>query len=206
MREKAVERRYGGYGSQRGRGFPCLLRSERLYPGPGNILALSTAACCGLRRGLPLYLGIFCGYYAVQAICAVIVFALGTAVPDVLFVLRYVGAAYILYLAVHIARNVPDLDTSRTSASFAQGFLLQFVNAKIYLFGITALVGFVINWSAELWALMAAEMFIATIGSAATLTWVFFGTILQNAYRRNYRVANIAFAISLALCAVEMLL
>ena len=160
----------------------------------------------GWRRGLPLYLGIFCGYYAVQAICAIAVFALGASVPDALPALRYVGAAYIAWLAVHIARSEPAEEGGRASASFTQGFLLQFVNAKIYLFGVTALVGFVVDWSAELWALMAAEMFIATLGSLATLTWVAFGVVLQGAYRRHYRVANAVFALSLGFCAVEMLL
>ena len=74
------------------------------------------------------------------------------------------------------------------------------------MFGITALVGFVVDWSAEFSALMAAEMLIATIGSAATLVWIAFGVLLQGAYRRHYRAANALFAVSLALCAVEMLL
>lgn len=53
---------------------------------------------------------------------------------------------------------------------------------------------------------MAAEMLIATIGSAATLVWIAFGVLLQGAYRRHYRAANALFAVSLALCAIEMLL
>ena len=174
-------------------------------PGPGNLLALNTAAAFGWQKGLPLFLGIFCGYFAVQAICALMVYALGSATPGALGALRWAGAAYIVWLAVHIARSKPD-DGGEASASFTRGFLLQFVNAKIYLFGITALVGFVVGWSAEFSALMAAEMLIATIGSAATLVWIAFGVLLQGAYRRHYRAANALFAVSLALCAVEMLL
>ena len=175
-------------------------------PGPGNILALSTAVDHGWRRGMPLYLGIFCGYFAVQGLCALIVFLLGAAASEALGALRYVGAAYVAWLAVHVARSASAREGSASRASFAQGFLLQFVNAKIYLFGITPLTGFVAGWSSVLPALLGAEMLIATIGTVATLAWVAFGVALQDAYRAHYRAANAAFAVTLCLCAVEMLL
>lgn len=53
-------------------------------PGPGNLLALNAAAAFGWQKGLPLFLGIFCGYFAVQAICALAVYALGSATPGAL--------------------------------------------------------------------------------------------------------------------------
>lgn len=175
-------------------------------PGPGNILALSTAASHGWRRGMPLYLGIFCGYFAVQALCALAVFWMGETVPDLLGSLKVVGAVYVVWLAVHIARSKPATDGAQSRASFAQGFLLQFVNVKIYLFGITALVGFVVGSASDLPTLMATEMFVAAVGTVATLTWVAFGVALQGVYLRHFRAANLLFAASLAFCAVEMLL
>ena len=42
-------------------------------PGPGNILALNTVTNYGWKKGTPLFLGIFSGYYVVQMICAVFV-------------------------------------------------------------------------------------------------------------------------------------
>ena len=72
-------------------------------PGPGNILALNTVTNYGWKKGNPLFLGIFAGYYVVQLICAVFVFGVSAFLPGVLDVMKYVGAAYILWLAVHIA-------------------------------------------------------------------------------------------------------
>ncbi|MEC4295715.1 LysE family transporter [Adlercreutzia shanghongiae] len=181
----------------------CLVNA--FTPGPGNILALSTAASHGWRRGMPLYLGIFCGYFAVQAICALTVFFLGSAVPDALGILKYAGAAYVVWLAVHIARSRPEDDESGGRPSFVQGFLLQFVNVKIYLFGITALVGFIVGHASDLPTLMATEMAIASIGTVATLAWIAFGVALQKAYLRHFRAANLVFAATLVLCAAEML-
>ena len=97
-------------------------------PGPGNILALNTVTNYGWKKGKPLFFGIFTGYYVVQIICAVFVYGVGTFLPDALQVMKYIGAAYILWLAIHIAISKPEVSEEQGSASFIKGFLLQFVN------------------------------------------------------------------------------
>ena len=174
-------------------------------PGPGNILALNTVTNYGYKKGRPLYWGIFAGYYAVQVICAVFVFGVSTFLPDLLGIMKYIGAAYILWLAVHIALSKPTTGTVEKSASFLKGFLLQFVNVKIYLFGITALTGYVTEYSASLWVLLLFEIIIATIGTIATLTWIGMGVLIQRAYQKYYRVINIILALTLSECVYSML-
>ena len=56
-------------------------------------------------------------------------------------VMKYIGAAYILWLAIHIVFSKPSTENAEQSASFLKGFMLQFVNVKIYMFGVTALPG-----------------------------------------------------------------
>ncbi|MFG6345271.1 MAG: LysE family transporter [Lachnospiraceae bacterium] len=174
-------------------------------PGPGNILALNTVTNYGYKKGRPLYWGIFAGYYVVQVICAVFVFGVSTFLPDLLGIMKYIGAAYILWLAVHIALSKPITSTVEKSASFLKGFLLQFVNVKIYLFGITALTGYVTEYSAALWVLLLFEMIIATIGTIATLTWIGMGVLIQRAYQKYYRLINIILALTLSECVYSML-
>ena len=174
-------------------------------PGPGNILALNTVTNYGYKKGRPLFGGIFAGYYVVQILCAVFVFGVSTFMPDVLGIMKYIGAAYILWLAVHIALSRPEAGAVEKSASFLKGFLLQFVNIKIYLFGITALTGYITGYSASLWVLLLFEIIIATIGTIATLTWVGMGVLLQRAYQKYYRVINMILAFILAECVYSML-
>ena len=85
-------------------------------PGPGNILALNTVTNYGYKKGRPLYWGIFAGYYVVQVICAVFVFGVSTFLPDLLGIMKYIGAAYILWLAIHIALSKPTTSTVEKSA------------------------------------------------------------------------------------------
>jgi len=174
-------------------------------PGPGNILALNTITNYGWKKGKPLFFGIFTGYYVVQLICAVFVFGVSMLLPRVMGVMKYVGAAYILYLAIHIAINRPSEGGAEHSASFWKGFLLQFVNVKIYLFGITALTGYITDYSTNLWVLVFFELVIATIGTIATSSWIAAGMAIQKIYLRHYRPINIILALTLLECVYSML-
>ncbi len=176
-----------------------------ITPGPGNILALNTVSNYGWKKGKPLFFGIFVGYYVVQILCAVFVFGVSAFLPNVLGVMKYIGAAYILWLAIHIVISKPAIDSSEKSASFLKGFLLQFVNVKIYLFGITALTGYITDYSTSLMTLLFFELIIATIGTIATLTWIGLGVLLRKAYQKYYRPINIVLALTLLKCVYSML-
>lgn len=175
-------------------------------PGPGNILALNTMANYGWKRGKPLFFGIFAGYFFVQALCAFFLFGLESLINPLMTALKYAGAIYILWLAYQVVISKPDKKTSEKQPSFWIGFVLQFVNVKIFLFGITALTGYITPYYSSLGMLLFFEMIIATVGTIATLTWIFFGGLLQETYLKHYRIINIILALLLLQCAVALLL
>ena len=175
-------------------------------PGPGNILALNTMTNYGWKRGKPLFFGIFAGYFFVQALCAFFIFGLENLINPIMTVLTYAGAIYILWLAYQVAISKPDNKTSEKQPSFWIGFVLQIVNVKIFLFGITALTGYITPYYSSLGMLLFFEMIIATVGTIATLTWIFFGGLLQETYFKHYRIINIILALLLLQCAVALLL
>ena len=174
-------------------------------PGPGNILALNTVTNYGWKKGKPLFFGIFAGYYVVQIICAIFVFGIGAFLPDALKIMKYVGAAYIMWLAIHIAISKPATNKEKGSASFLKGFMLQFVNIKIYMFGVTALTGYITPYSTALMVLLGFELIIATIGTIATSTWIGMGMLIQKFYLKHFRLINIILALTLLECIWSML-
>lgn len=174
-------------------------------PGPGNLLALNTVTIYGLKRGKPLYLGIFTGYFAVQIICAIFVYGVSSLLPSILDIMKYIGASYILWLAIHMAFCKVSTESTKESASFLKGFILQFVNVKIYMFGITALTGYIIEYNTSFIVLLGFEIIIATIGTVATITWIGMGMIIQKIYLRHYRIINIVLSIALLECAYSMI-
>lgn len=91
-------------------------------PGPGNILALNTAVNFEWKLGKKLYFGIFTGYYVVQILCALFVYGLQQILSPFLNVIKYVGVAYIIFLAVRIAISNPTNENEANAPSFLKGF------------------------------------------------------------------------------------
>lgn len=181
----------------------CIINA--FTPGPGNILALNTVTNYGYKKGRPLFFGIFAGYYVVQILCAIFVYGVNTLLPNVMSVMKYIGAAYILWLAIHIAISKPSSENTEQSASFWKGFMLQFVNVKIYMFGVTALAGYIVAYMSAVPALLFFELVIATIGTIATTTWIGMGVLIQKFYLRHFRIINIILALTLLECIWGML-
>jgi len=73
------------------------------------------------------------------------------------------------------------------------------------MFGITALTGYVTDYSTSFWVLLLVGLIIATIGSTATPTWVGMGVLIQKTYTKHYRAINILLALTLLECVYSML-
>jgi cysteine/O-acetylserine efflux protein len=175
-----------------------------ITPGPGNILTLNTVVNYGLKKSKSLLLGIFTGYYIIQIICALVIYGLDYFLKPAIAVMKYVGMAYIIWLAIHIALSKPELDNTDKKPSFWTGFILQFVNVKIYLFGLTALTGYVVPYYNTLVMLIVFEIIIATIGTISSLVWAFTGTLFKKIYVKHYRIINIILGLFLLECAVSL--
>lgn len=98
--------------------FSDLLRYKCLYSGAG----INTVTNYGYKKGKRLFFGIFAGYYVVQILCAIFVYGVNFLLPNVMEVMKYIGAAYILWLAIHIAFSKKTSENTEQSASFLKGF------------------------------------------------------------------------------------
>ena len=92
-----------------------------------------------------------------------------------------------------------------TFVFLAEDFIFDLKKDAIYMFGITALTGYVTDYSTSFWILLLVELVIATIVSTATLTWVGMGVLIQKAYTKHYRAINILLALTLLECVYSML-
>ena len=104
--------------------------------------------------------------------------------------------------------SAPVKTTVNNIRAFEDGdkvFMLQFVNVKIYMFGVTALTGYVVGYMSSFPVLLFFELVIATIGTIATCTWIGLGVLIQKFYLRHFRVINIILALTLLECIWGML-
>ncbi len=172
-------------------------------PGPNNIIALYAVSQSGWRKGKSVLLGIAVGFLCVMTICAVFCYELARYVPSAAEVLKYVGAAYIVYLAIHVALSRPG-DPEGRQMSFMKGFLLEFVNVKIILYSITVYTGYVLPYDKNLSALMIHAVMLTLFGVVGTLTWAAVGGAFQTFLTKYYRPFNIAMGLVLLWCAVTL--
>ena len=68
-------------------------------PGPNNILLLSNASKYGVRGNLRFMIGIWSGSLTLMCLSGLFCSTLGSIIPGIQPVMKYLGAAYILYLA-----------------------------------------------------------------------------------------------------------
>lgn len=176
-------------------------------PGPNNIIAMSNSGRHGFRRGFSFCLGTFLGFIGVMGCCAIFAATLFHTIPVMEPYLAYLGAAYILWLAWSIYRDNSDKegDEARGAHGVLSGMVLQFVNVKVILYGITAMTIFVLPHHNDLASVLAFMLLLSAIGFVATVCWSMFGSMFRNLFNNHRRLLNTIMALLLVYCAVASL-
>ena len=176
-------------------------------PGPNNILALHAISQFGWRKGLSSVLGILTGFFCVMLICAGSCWGLAQQLPAITIWLQYIGAAYIFWLAWHIASSKPaaEQNSEESGGGFWQAFGLQFLNVKIIMYGITIFTAYVLPSSSASPFVLANCIFLTLIGAAGFLTWGWAGSVFASFINQHFRPFNLAMAAVLALCGLGLL-
>lgn len=175
-----------------------------ITPGPNNILALNSISSYGWKKGKHVVLGISAGFLCVMVLCALGSYELSNFLPKLTGIMKYIGAAYIIWLAIHIIRSKQEEDHQTHKGSFWMGFALQFLNLKIILYAITINTGYVIPTSPSLGTLMIAALFSTIIGMSGTMVWALIGGVLQQQIIRHYKWINIIMALILVWSAYKI--
>ncbi|MDB5909797.1 MAG: Lysine transporter LysE [Massilia sp.] len=112
-----------------------------IMPGPDSLLIMSRSATQGARAGCVAALGIGAGVFIHMFAAALGLSAILSTSATAFTVVKYAGAAYILYLAAGLLRSTPrdaiavaPVAPLPFSRIFAQGFLTNVLNPKVALF------------------------------------------------------------------------
>lgn len=175
-------------------------------PGPNNILALNSGIRYGFKGSIPIITGICAGFFCVMIACAMTVFSLSSISERFIALMKYVGCLYMLWLAWKVATAQPGDDGENgIKVGFGGVFVLQFVNIKIIIYGITLFSGFVLPYYHSYPAVLGFVVGVTLIGSAGTLTWALAGSALQRLLSRYTRIVNIAMGVMLLGCVLSLL-
>ena len=176
-------------------------------PGPNCIMSMHSAGTYGLRKSYPFNLGVFCGFSIVMLICTMFSAMLFKFLPSIKPVMQVVGAGYMLYLAWKTWRSsFKSKDDKKTSTTFLSGALLQFVNPKVMLCGITALSSYILPHFSAIPVLIGFALLHAFTGFSGTILWAFFGMAFSALFTKYPKLINGILALLLVYCAVSLFL
>jgi threonine/homoserine/homoserine lactone efflux protein len=191
-------------------GFALFALVTSITPGPNNTMLLASGVNFGFSRTIPHMLGITCGFFSLVLAVGLGLGAVFQAYPLLYTVLRYIGAAYLLYLAWKIAHCGPVSESQpgeNTPISYWGAAAFQWVNPKAWIMAIgaistyTPLQGYFFN------VVVIAAVF-ALINLPSVSLWVVCGSLLRNLLRdrRWLRVFNWGMALLLIASLYPLLL
>lgn len=120
-----------------------------LAPGPDILYVITKSLSEGAKSGIVLASGLVSGIAFHTALVMFGVAALISSSPTALLILKYIGAAYLLFLALGALRSSAQLKFGRADAAqsmkalYKRGVLMNVLNPKVLLFFLAFLPQFV---------------------------------------------------------------
>lgn len=169
-------------------------------PGPNNTVLLTLSARFGQKGALPHLIGMVIGLSVMVIAMSAGLGAFFTAYPAVYQVMKYVGFAYVLYMAWRIYRAaVPQPgEDGGSPTTIWRATLFQWVNPKAWIVIATFVTAYVPVELGVLSVLIALAMFIGFTMPGA-IVWVFVGTLLARWLRtaRSQKIFTAVMALAL---------
>lgn len=174
-------------------------------PGPANIYAMSCSLRYGWRASMRMWCGLFFGFLTAALLAAAAAHLAGMTFREYVPYLRYLAAAYIIYLAWKTFKDGVSSEGD-AAPTFSSGFIVQLTNAKIILFDLSCYSAFVLPYSHQFIDLLPVTALLILAGPGANLVWLLAGGAIKPLVSRYSRTVSIIMAVALIICAVMMLI
>ena len=150
-------------------------------PGPNNVMLTASGANFGYRRSIPHFLGVGIGLMSMVLLLASGLGIVFDTYPVLQEAMKWLGSAYLLYLAWKIATAEPAAERGENSSkpmSCLQAALFQYLNPKAWMMMITAIGSFSMQGGDYWWSVLCiAAIFLITQLHTSSI-WVGFGTLI----------------------------
>ena len=173
-------------------------------PGPNNLMSLYLGAAGGRRDFWRFFSGSMSGLSVKCVLCGLLNVLLAERIPGVVPYLKWLGALYMLYLALGMVRSgLKNAEQSEVSGrgTFQSGILLQVLNVKSWVAALSIFSVYIIPFPTAAGAILLAAAAFTGFCGIAILLWWGCGTVMQGLYRRYRLPVSIALALTLVLCA-----
>ena len=119
--------------------FAVALALAAAIPGPGVAAVVARVLGSGLRQALPMVLGLIAGDLVYLSAAALGLGVIASAFGTLFMLIRWAGAAYLLYLGIRLFLAHPEAEAlpmrgTRRAGPFLAGLLVTLGNPKVILF------------------------------------------------------------------------
>ena len=149
-------------------------------PGPNNAMLTASGIKFGFKRTLPHLIGIPCGHIVQISLVCLGLGKIFQIYPYIQEVLKYVCAAYLLYLGYKIIGSFSEhkKDSSRPLKLY-EAALFQFVNPKAWTVAIMVASGFFPKEEILVIAILFSTLTAAIVCFPSICLWALFGSSIR---------------------------
>ncbi|MDC0328438.1 LysE family translocator [Candidatus Pelagibacter sp.] len=169
-------------------------------PGPNNAVAAYSGFNFGIKKTLPLILGVGFGYTILIILINFVLISTFKNYPIIQEVIRVLGTFFLVYLAYKISFSKISSDgKTENPVKFFDKFLFQFINPKGVMAGVTLSSNFVeqgenyLNHS--IWVIVVCSI----TAFLSIISWTFLGKFLRKFATNNNFIKRFNYAMSLLL-------
>ena len=187
-----------------------------ITPGPNNLMCLYLGARGGFSGARRFMIGSMGSVFVKMLLCGLLNLALASLIPGIVPYMKWLGAAYMLYLGVHIllagikeskqAANEADEPQREASSTYRDGILLQVLNIKSWIYALSIFSIYVVPYSAHFSSILLWSAAATLVLIVCSLLWTFFGAAIKRVYAQYRLPCDIVMCASLIYCAVTAVL
>ena len=168
-------------------------------PGPNNAVASYSGFNFGIKKTIPLIMGVWLGYTVLVILINFVLISTFIKYPLIQEVIRILGTLFLIYLAYKISFSKTSKEGKKINpVKFIDTFIFQFLNPKGVMAAITLISKFVLEND-----YLNSSLTVIVVCSLTALTsitaWAFLGKFLRNFATNNNFIKRFNYAMSLLL-------
>ena len=173
-------------------------------PGPNNLMLMTSGVNFGMKRSFPHLMGITLGFCFMIFCVGMGLQTMFIVIPQLETVLRYVGTAYLLWLAWKIANSGPVSEGKGEGKSgvnpmgFWAAAAFQWVNPKAWFMAISAITTYASSAgdASKLSQVLVIVLIFGAVNFPLVACWGLFGSAMRRFLQdaKNLKVFNVTMA------------
>ena len=174
-------------------------------PGPNNILGSYSGFNFGIRKSLPLILGVTFGYTSLLITLSAGLIIVFKNYPFLQDILKILGSLFLIYLAYKISfKNKLETKKIKNPVKFLNTFFFQYINPKGVIIAIICISTFVESGSNYLFHTMVVVIVSFIVSAASISSWCLLGKFLRRfaTNKKFIQIFNYIMSFFLIVCVI----